>query len=77
MVTWRHLMPPEMIQGALVVGAALLAALVVVLVRQLAGMPFFGGPAKHERGTVDELYIEGKVKFEDYEDYRHSHGHAH
>jgi uncharacterized membrane protein len=62
---------------AWIVLLAVLVILAVAAIRNVAQLRFFGGRGKSNLEPLDERYIHGRVKFEEYEEAKEKHTHAH
>lgn len=55
----------------------MLLILAVAAIRNVARLRFFGGRGESNLEPSDERYIHGRVKFEEYEEAKEKHTHAH
>jgi uncharacterized membrane protein len=72
---------PIMMSGgsgtAWIVLLAVLVILAVAAISSVARLRFFGGRGDSHLEPSDERYIHGRVKFEEYEEAKEKHTHAH
>jgi uncharacterized membrane protein len=67
----------EVSSAAWIFVLAVLVILAVAAICSVARLRFFGGRGESNLEPSDERYIHGRVKFEDYEEAKEKHTHAH
>jgi len=72
---WQFPPIPGFSQVIWIVVGVVLVILTLALVRNVARLPFFGGRGQTELEPVDKRFIEGKVKFEEYEEIKEEEAH--
>lgn len=68
MHSWQFPLMSGVPAAAWMVLLVVLVILVVVAIRSVARLRFFGGRGESDLETLDERYLHGRVKFEEYEE---------